>query len=59
MADEESPEVHMRDFVGMTSNMNPHNLQPGAMVSQVNLLVRRPGELVARGGLREQQGDSE
>lgn len=60
MAEEDQPETYIRAFAGMQSNVNPHNLgDSGKLVTQLNVLVRRPGELVARGGLREQQGDVE
>lgn len=43
-------QVH-RSFAGMASNLDPHDLSPGAATVQVNLLPRRPGELHTRGPL--------
>ena len=59
MAQDEQTQVAIREFAGQVSNKNPHNLAPGEMVVQVNCLSRRLGELTIRGGLREQQGDTE
>lgn len=59
MAMDEPQQVVIREFQGMVSNRNPHNLEPGRMIAQVNCLVRRPGELMVRGGLREQVSDAE
>jgi len=41
-----------REFPGMQSNVDPHDLPPGGAVLQVNLLPRRPGTLETRGPLR-------
>jgi hypothetical protein len=41
-----------REFPGMVSNLDPHDLPAGAMTLQVNLLPRRPGTLETRGALR-------
>ena len=59
MAMEEEVQVEVRDFKGMVSNRNPHTLEPGQAVLQVNCLSRRPGELTVRGGLRLQTWDTE
>jgi hypothetical protein len=41
-----------REFPGMISNIDPHDLVAGAMAFQENLLPRRPGTLETRGPLR-------
>ena len=53
MADEAPVVTRIREFVGLTTNANPHRLPPGAMVEQVNAHSPRVGELVGREGLRE------
>ena len=45
--------VDYLEFLGMTSNVNPHRVEPGAMLLQVNCASERAGELVGRRGLRE------
>ena len=44
--------VDFAEFTGMTSNVNPHRVEPGAMLQQVNCASSRVGELVCREGLR-------
>lgn len=53
MADEPKTKVEFKQFSGMTSNVNPHLVEPGAMIEQVNCRSQRIGELVVRKGLRE------
>ena len=52
-------EVTVSSFQGMVSNVDPHDVEPGQSVSQVNVLSHRQGELVLRGGIREATYDSE
>jgi hypothetical protein len=44
--------VAMRDFPGLVTNADPHDLKPGAAQVQVNVASSRPGELRAREGWR-------
>ena len=46
-------QVQIRDFQGMASNFDPHDVQPGAAVLQVNVMTLRRGELMTRRGLKE------
>ena len=48
----------IRDFRGIMSNVDPHDLPPGAAVSQVNLVVIKVGEMRVRGGYRVVTFDS-
>lgn len=52
-------EVVTEIFVGMVSNMDPHDLRAGQAELQVNLWSPRPGELASRPGLRECASDTE
>lgn len=58
MTDEPKAKVEFREFPGMTSNVNPHRVEPGAMLEQVNIRAGRVGELKVRSGLREVTFDS-
>lgn len=42
--------VVIRDFPGFTPNADPHDLELGAAVEQINATSTRPGELRARLG---------
>ena len=44
-------------FLGMFSNVDPHDLEPGQAQLQVNVWSPREGELLTRGGLREMTYD--
>jgi len=48
--DEVGPNVVIRDFTGMAPNQDPHDLQPGQSVSQINCGVGPRGELRVRLG---------
>lgn len=52
-------EGQVLSFTGQWSNRDEHDLEPGQASLQVNLLSRKQGELQIRGGLRQQQDDSE
>lgn len=41
-----------REFPGMQSNIDPHDLPPGGASLQINVLPRRPGTLESRGPLK-------
>lgn len=56
--DEPKVKVSFREFQGMTSNVNPHRVEPGAMLEQTNCRTARAGELVVRSGYREVTFDS-
>jgi hypothetical protein len=47
--------VAIRDFAGLATDSDPHDLPPGASREQVNVSAHRPGELQVRGGYRELQ----
>lgn len=53
------PRVENKIFVGMWSNMDPHDLQEGQSQLQVNVWSPRAGELAVRRGLRKLEYDSE
>lgn len=42
----------IQDFIGMTSNADPHDLKPGASPLQINATAQRPGEVRVRGGFK-------
>jgi hypothetical protein len=46
-----TPNVTVRDFVGMAPNRDPHDVEPGQSVHQVNCGVGPQGELRVRLGL--------
>jgi hypothetical protein len=50
-------QVIIRDFGGLISNEDPHDLPPGAAIKQVNAQSIRPGELRARPGTKIVQFD--
>ena len=44
--------VEVREFLGLVSNRDPSDLEPGQAREQVNLAVINPGELLVRRGYR-------
>jgi hypothetical protein len=48
----------IRDFLGYTPNMDPHDLQPGVAVTQMNAVSWKPGELRVRPGYVPVQFDT-
>lgn len=46
-------EVRHRDFSGMASNVDPHDLEPGKSQTQTNVEHTRPGVLSIRRGMRK------
>lgn len=46
-------EVRMRDFRGMATDIDPHDLDPGVSQDQLNIEHLRPGVLSVRGGMRK------
>lgn len=44
--------VVVRDFPGIDTSADPHDIEAGAATRQTNLVATRPGELRLRGGLR-------
>lgn len=53
------PGTDHRVFVGLWSNLDPHDLQAGQATIMVNCWSPRPGELAVRPGLREMEYDTE
>lgn len=49
--------VVMRDFPGLATNIDPHDLTPGSAQVQVNVTSNRPGELRTREGWRRVKFD--
>ena len=45
-----TPIVSVRDFLGMAPNRDPHDVQPGMSVHQVNCGIGPQGELRVRQG---------
>lgn len=45
--------IEIREFAGLFSNIDPHDLQAGQAQVQTNLMCVRAGELVIRRGMRE------
>ena len=52
MAEESPSAVENKVFSGQVSNANPHRLEPGKSVEQVNCQCEKAGELVVRKGFR-------
>ena len=46
-------------FQGMVSTVDPHDVQPGQAVVQINVTAVRPGEMNIRGGMTELQFEEE
>jgi len=59
MAQPAQTAVDVRQFQGMFSNADPHDLPPGMSVVQVNAAVIIVGQLQVRRGLRELKFDKE
>ena len=59
MGQEARTAVEIRDFRGMSSILDPHDLPPGVSRVQVNVTATRMGELNVRRGLREVNYDAE
>jgi hypothetical protein len=49
--------AEMSRFQGLFSNVDPHDLQPGQAMVQVNAISDKAGELMTRDGLIELQFD--
>lgn len=49
----QAPKVAIKVWRGLMSNVDPHDLPPGATVEQVNITNIRPGMLTVREGFRE------
>lgn len=45
-----SDSVSIRDFPGLVSNMDPHDVPPGSGIVQVNACSLIPGQLTVRRG---------
>lgn len=43
--------IIIEKWAGLVTNASPYSLPPGAAVTQVNVQVINPGQLVVRGGL--------
>jgi hypothetical protein len=54
-----STAVPIRDFPGLVSNADAHDIPPGAAQVQVNATGQRPGELAVRPGFRRLRFDEE
>ncbi len=59
-ADPKAPDsqVPMRDFSGLATYADPHDITPGAGRVQVNVVSSRPGELRVRQGYKRVTFDS-
>jgi hypothetical protein len=55
---EVTAQVEMRDFGGLASYPDPHDVNPGTARVQVNAGSVRPGELRVRSGFKRVQFDS-
>ena len=45
--------VELRDFPGLVTNLDPHDLPPGAAQVQINVVSIVSGELQVRLGIKE------
>ncbi len=52
MSDEPRNPTSMRDFRGLFTNADPHDIPPGASTEQTNIQCLKPGELTVRKGTR-------
>jgi hypothetical protein len=52
MGQESKKSVEIRDFPGLASDADPHDVAPGAAEVQVNVTGERPGTLRGRPGLK-------
>jgi hypothetical protein len=50
-------QVVIKDFGGLISNEDPHDIPPGTAIRQINAQSIRPGELRARPGTKVVQFD--
>jgi hypothetical protein len=55
---EEDRSVTIRHFDGMAPNSDPHDVQPGTSLHQVNVVAGPPGELRVRLGCRNVKFDT-
>ncbi len=53
MNDPPDKQVMLKDFGGLVTRPDPHDLKPGDARIQINLTCISPGELRVRQGLRE------
>lgn len=44
--------IEIRQFAGLVTNQDQHDVQPGAAKAQVNVTVSRPDQLDVRKGYR-------
>jgi hypothetical protein len=44
--------IAIQDFLGQVSNMDKHDVPPGAAVEQVNMACTKIGQMQVRGGYR-------
>lgn len=51
-------QVMIREFKGFQPNADPHDLEPGVSIRQVNVSAQRPGELRVRAGFATIRYDS-
>lgn len=51
-------QVTIADFGGYMPNSDPHDLEPGMSIRQVNAMSWKPGELRVRPGFRVVQFDT-
>lgn len=51
--------VEIEQFQGMVSNQDPHDLEPGQAMVQINVWSPRAGELHIRPGLRQMTWDGD
>ena len=59
MSEKALSEQDYSTFAGMQSSVDPHDVQPGQAVLQINGTAIRPGELNIRKGLLELQFEDE
>jgi hypothetical protein len=58
MAERARQVVRMREFAGMQSNADSHDIDPSKSVKQTNCTSLKQGELTLRHGLREVSFDA-
>lgn len=59
MGEKSSASVELRSFPGMTTDVDPNDVAPGAAELQLNITSDEPGKLIARRGIREVSFDPE
>lgn len=52
MSKQERSEVRIRTFQGLVLSTDPHDLEPGQAVEQVNMIITNDGEMQTRKGYR-------